>query len=905
MRVERIRIDDFGRLKALDTGSDPLPGLVAVLGPNEVGKSTLFHLLTSLLYGFYPASREGNPYTPWDGSDPAGGMTLRLDAGGCVEVERRLLSQPSGRMTMAGAVEELRNRTLPWAEHVPRAVFLQVFAFTLDELAGLEDETWARIQDRIVGAMGAADVLPARQVVSDLEQAAGELWRPSRRGNQRIRDIRNAILELRERRRSSGERDRSIREGVADLERVRDELQVARGERNLARVGVERVQALAPLRHQLRRIDSLREDAGPLDALTRMPDDPSAELAAMRRRLQDLTTRLDEARGHRAEPQAAVMALGEAERLLLDRSADVSALVARAAGLRGDRTRLASLEQEIRDLQRRLEAQSTHLLNHGWSSDLEAPLSALPLAEVRERIRRARTAAEEVRVLQAASGRQVPTKAGPTPRATLAGGLLVLVPGMLLLLFGATGGGVLATAAGSAASAVGLAILVLWWMERRGSGPDVAAGAALDQRIRQATLASDKARSNVAEILGSIPVAPGLLEEPDEALAVGLERLREILRDLKDRTGVAEGLFKALAAADADARAMAEDVGLGRELDTDATVRLLDQALRRAETLSQGAAAAARELRRLEGEEDRLQREAEAETAQLEGLESRLAAAGRGDLDLGVRSVHARIQARDRADKLEEELEHAHPDLDEIRARISEAERDGDSWTVDDDDLARRKAQVEELTERIETLATRAEALDRDTAHLQEGETADMVDGEIASLQQEETVLLRERDRLWVLAQVLKEADRRFREEHQPDLLRRAGGHLSLLTGGRYDRILVDESAGSERFHLGGPTLPAPVPMAPPISTGTLEQAYLALRLAIVDHLDQGLEKLPLFVDEVLVNWDERRRRRGVELLAALSRHRQIFVFTCHRNIAEELAAEGARVLDLGAGGAP
>ncbi|HSG09388.1 MAG TPA: AAA family ATPase [Longimicrobiales bacterium] len=903
MRVERFRIDCFGRLKDVDTGSDPLPGLVAVMGPNEVGKSTIFHLLTSLLYGFYPASREANPYAPWDGSDLAGGMSLKLDAGGSVEVERRLLSQPSGRVTGAGVAEELRNRTLPWAEHVPRAVFLQVFALTLDEMAGLEDDTWARIQDRIVGAMGAADVLPARQVVSDLEQAAGELWRPNRRGNQRIRAIQTAILELRERRRSSAERDRTIREAVAELQRVRDELQVTRGERNLVRAGVERIQALVPLRHQLRRIASLREEAGPLDFLAGMPDDPPGELVRIRHRLRDLGTRLEETRGHRAEPDAAVMALGEAERLLLERSADISALVARAAGLRGDRTRLAGLEQEIRDLQRRLDAQSTQLLKHGWTSDLEASLSLLPTADVRERIRRARAAAEEVRVLQAASGSQVPAARGPAAPATLAGSLLVLVSGLILLLFGAMGGGLLATAAGSAASAVGLAFLLLWWLGRRAAGPDVTAGTPLDQRIRQATDAAEKARSAVAEILAGVPVAEGLLEEPDETLAVGLERLQEILRDLKDRARVAGDLQTNLDAADADARGLAGRLGLGRHGDTDATVRLLDQALRRAENLSQAAAAAERELLRLDREEGRLQRDAEAETAKLEDLAQRLAEAGQGDVDQGARSVHARIQARDRADKLEEELERAHPDLDEARARIGEAERNGDSWTVDDTDLARRKAQVEELTERVEALATRAEALDRDIAHLQEGETADVVDGEIASLLQEEALLLRERDRLWVLAQVLKEADRRFREEHQPDLLRRAGGHLSLLTAGRYDRILVDESGGGERFHLGGPWLPEPVPMAPPVSRGTLEQAYLALRLAIVDHLDQGLEKLPLFVDEVLVNWDERRRRCGIELLAAMSRHRQIFVFTCHGNIADELAAAGARVLDLGGGG--
>ena len=903
MKVERLVVEGFGRLKELDTGPEPLPGLVTVLGPNEAGKSTLFHFLTSLIYGFYPASRDAHPYTPWDGGDPAGGMTLRLDGGGCVEVERRLRSQPTGRMTVGDTVEDLRNRTLPWAEHIPRAVFLQVFALTLEELAGLEEETWGRIQDRIVGSMGAADVLPARQIVAELEQAAGELWRPTRRGNQRIRDIQNAILELRDRRRSSGERDRALREMVRELDRLRDELQVARQERNVARLAVERVQALVPVRNQLRRIAALREDAGSTETLEGIPADPQAELVARRRRVEEFDTRQAELRRERAEPEAAVAALDESARRILQRGAEVSSRVARAAGVRGERARLAGLEQEIRDLHRRLEAQAAAVLSQAWTADVEAALSALPMAEVRERVRRTRAAAEEVRILEASSHREPATSAQAAPPAALAGSLAVLLPGLILLAWGVMGGGGgLAIGAGSAAAAVGLAFLALWLRARKPAVATVSTGA-LDARRAQASQALVAARSATAELLTALPIAPALLEDPDEVLVVGLERLQEILRDRTDRLDAARTLQEAMATVEAEVRALAAELDLEDARDADAAAHLLERALRRAEGLNQAATAAEREVRRLDREEERLQQDGEVARAELAALEQTLTDAGAGDLDRGARMLRDRIQARDRANQLQDELERAHPDLDELRSRIQEAEEQGDSWTMDDEDLARRKARVEELTEHVEALATRAEALDRDIVHLQEGETVDAVDGEIASLQHEEAILLGERDRLWVLAQVLKEADRRFREEHQPDLLRRAGVHLAALTDGRYDRIVVDESAGGERFHLTGPALPNTVPLAHPISTGTLEQAYLALRLAIVDHLDHGLEKLPLFVDEVLVNWDERRRRRGIELLGSLSQDRQIFVFTCHPMIADELANAGARVLDLGARG--
>ena len=181
MRIDRIHVDAFGPLANFDTGEEALGGLVAVVGPNEAGKSTLFSFLTTALYGFHPASRERNPHVPWGEEEASGRIRLTLGGGGSVEVERRLKSSPMGKLTEGGVTKELRNQPLPWVEHVPRAVFRQVFAVTLADLASLDDETWMHIQDRIIGSMGSSDMCPARAVAETLEREAGEIWRPNRR----------------------------------------------------------------------------------------------------------------------------------------------------------------------------------------------------------------------------------------------------------------------------------------------------------------------------------------------------------------------------------------------------------------------------------------------------------------------------------------------------------------------------------------------------------------------------------------------------------------------------------------------------------------------------------------------------------------------------------------------------
>jgi uncharacterized protein YhaN len=74
---------------------------------------------------------------------------------------------------------------------------------------------------------------------------------------------------------------------------------------------------------------------------------------------------------------------------------------------------------------------------------------------------------------------------------------------------------------------------------------------------------------------------------------------------------------------------------------------------------------------------------------------------------------------------------------------------------------------------------------------------------------------------------------------------------------------------------------------------------YLSLRLAAMDQLDAGGERLPLCVDEALVNWDRERMGRGLDLLLEVGRTRQVFFFTCQPHMARRLSEAGARHLVL------
>ena len=896
MKIEHLRIDGFGKLAGLETGPEPLESLVVVLGPNEAGKSTMFTFLTTALYGFQPASRERNPHVPW-GADEAGGeIQVRLADGRCATVERRLRSTPSGTLTVVDVPQDLRNQPLPWVAHVPRTVFRQVFAVTLSELAGLDGDTWARIQDRVLGSMGATDLHSPRIAAGTLEQEAGEIWRPSRRGNQRLRLLRAETRTLRARRHEALERDREIRALVEERENVLVQLDETRRDRFQDKVDLERVQELLPVKRQLDRIAALRIEGGNRDDLIGLPDRPKETIELLEADRKRLTGELDTIEEETLAPTATSAAYDSVARGLLEHEESISRFLSRANAVDPDRLRLPELAAEVSELSVQAGNAAEHLFGQEQDDFPDAPDSArkvdgLSLDLLRDRVdrfegaRRASQLANENQPIAvsstggAASGWALPAVLGT---AGIAVGTWALAGGPRL--------------AGPIATALVAIAATLALMRRSAARPEASpAPTPPVDRVDE----SEGLLTEIHDLLDGIPLRPDVVRHPTQGLVEALARLQALRVALREAVRREDAVIDRITTVDSEAQELASLTGHPLTGNGDTFAGSLDRALRAADRARHAAEGAAHEESRLKRARSRLTEQLESVDGDVALLRKRFAALDRGKGMTGVGVAQRRVDAHDRADRLTEELERDGPNIRDLEARIQESEAGGRPLDEESIDIPRLSARLDDLDTAIVDLATQAKALERDAAHLRELETTDAVDSSILSLQVEEAALTRERDRKWVLAQLLREADRSFREEHQPDLIRRASRYLKRLTGGRYTGLLIDEQSSSDLFQIVGPGLPQPIALASPISTGTLEQAYLSLRLAIVDHLDEGAEKLPIFVDEAFVNWDEERRDRGLLALSELSKTRQVFAFTCHPDTAARLEQLGGRILRL------
>ena len=116
-------------------------------------------------------------------------------------------------------------------------------------------------------------------------------------------------------------------------------------------------------------------------------------------------------------------------------------------------------------------------------------------------------------------------------------------------------------------------------------------------------------------------------------------------------------------------------------------------------------------------------------------------------------------------------------------------------------------------------------------------------------------------------------------------LNRHASELIAGITGGIYTSLSIDQD-----LNVSLNTEKKLVPLEQ-VSSGTMNQVYLALRLASADLMRQDGVQLPLFLDDSFVNYDEDRLRTVLRWLPETFPDRQILVFSCHRREAQLLSA--------------
>jgi uncharacterized protein YhaN len=194
-----------------------------------------------------------------------------------------------------------------------------------------------------------------------------------------------------------------------------------------------------------------------------------------------------------------------------------------------------------------------------------------------------------------------------------------------------------------------------------------------------------------------------------------------------------------------------------------------------------------------------------------------------------------------------------------------------------------RELQDKERSLEGELIRTEAEVSNR----FKDKRNISQVEDEIEKLKDEIKAADDYYDTLGIAQEVMTSSFNEIRQSFGPLLNTKTADIFSSLTGGRYKNVMitrnfdinVQDSSSSEMREWKY------------LSSGTVDQAYLSLRLAVSDLLNRSNEELPVLLDDVFIQYDDERARKGLEFLVGYSNggesSPQVILFTCHRRIVD------------------
>ncbi len=820
MRLRRIEATRFGRLA--DAGLGPLgDGLTVVSGPNEAGKSTYTALVRYLLYGFPTEKSSSDAPFLSDAGTREGRLVFESPEGEWV-IERTAGPRggPVGVRTLRGP--ECPNLVAELTSGVSEQAFRVVFGFGLAEMAAIE--RLRGTDDDIIArlyAAGAGLGVSPQEVRAAIEGEAAQLYRP--RGSKPL--INASIAEARE-----------IRKKISELEQQAE--QVAEARISLAELTRELEAARVRRDETASEHRTLHEQAQALDELEKTISSAEEELLTLRRNARDSFEALD------------ALVVDEAT---LEASAEIEALGDELALFRKSLETVREHESHVASLARDA---ASRLAEAGLEADEAAAVDASPQTrEVLEVWReRLLTAEERARSTSERRDREADeatvAQGAAVPAVAAAGGVsqrdfvpwVALAAGVL-----AVAGGILAGQWAASVTGAVLIALAAWLLLRAktaavSTDTDVRrlseSAAELARRAEQARLEAARAEQQLADMqaewqawLGERGL--GFATEPSATLRV-LDLVEEFRRIETERSKFEDRLKRERDSIDSYSDRVNE---LARRLGSEpaesteevpAVVGRLRERLAEAREAARAAERAADEAR-----------SAESRVADAEGREAK---------------------ARERAREIMERLGVA-GGLAELRAMVERAEN-----------------EAVEAQERWGLLGSEYARLETTVGEREREDSMGSLRLELSSLNERIAEQAERYSVLSLAGRLLERAQERYERERQPEVVQEAERLFAMITRGGYPRLSVPLGASAiEVFDTSARAKDTAL-----LSTGTAEQLYLALRLALIGQLGETGAGLPVLMDDVFANFDPGRKAGAAQAVAELARKRQVVVFTCH-----------------------
>jgi len=838
MKLEQIRINGFGILH--DLSIDFEPDLTIIYGLNGSGKSTLLNFVRSVLYGFYQRG-SSKRYEPLRGGSH-GGSILVSDQG-----RRLLLSRTSDRRS-GGAltIEDLNNGTSGSEDYVFRltggisqSLFETVYAFGLAELQQLKF-----LQDEDLSALlysiGLGSSVSLAAVKDRLTEAMDSIYkvRGSRPElNTTLRSLKEhsaAIKTLGSVNKQYQELLGQIKAKQNEVSELRESLEEAKHELQQTRIMLEAWPHWQKLLIAREKLQQLPELDLPVNGLARME--------AIQTDLKQLGEKQQQAKAK----------LPPGVELPVDGVTDLHTLIQESETLENELEQ-AELQLNVAR-ERHTQIQIEYMEIENQIASAEAQIEGLGLGKLSFADLIVRKQWLEALRPQSSDRKTLPTTLKSVAQISAVCGWLVIG---WLFYTASVRIGVWLTAGMSA-------LLVVWLVSEQVFGR---------RRTREdALLVKDAAsRLGISDIEQELPIVEHKLERAEE-LVKSLDQLKRNLEQHGARLAAYDQhLVKKqsqMEVVSGKLQTLLEQCNLPADWGLKEFKAWLDVMGSLPELIKQ--------QQQLEGE--------------LEDFYSRCRSSDPAEISRFYKSQDQRSELQQEIANIEVILQtylgRQGGQLEDTFAGHSKAALIQESEQLEAE-IAVLSADLEQLQKALGGLNVKREMLEQSQRLEELQQEREILQAKAQNLAERWTSL---RICQWVIEQV----SRKYEQERQPEVLRLASAYFASITNQRYQRVYAPIGMQQIKIEAENGEVLEP----PQLSQGTLEQLYLAIRFALAKQIAQEKVEIPIFADDILVNFDRFRLANTVELIQEISASHQIILLTCHQRIANLFDSRHVRNLD-------
>ena len=191
-------------------------------------------------------------------------------------------------------------------------------------------------------------------------------------------------------------------------------------------------------------------------------------------------------------------------------------------------------------------------------------------------------------------------------------------------------------------------------------------------------------------------------------------------------------------------------------------------------------------------------------------------------------------------------------------------------------EIDKKENRLNTIKFRLHTMETNSENINKKLEELSK------IEEDLVAAEEEKDDLLSLNNSYNIAKTCLEKAYEQVKENISPRFTENLCDIISKVSNGRYENVVFSDSEGLRVELQNGSYIPASR-----LSTGTIDQMYISLRLSALNEITN--EAMPIILDEAFAYFDDERLANILRYLENNFKENQIIIFTCSKREKEVL----------------